>query len=264
MYRCVSTDNWQVYYTPYAYPHPLRGEADTTAPTVSNISPTREQACNDGTDPYTESSHLISFQTSENATCKYSIAENEAYADLNVTFDGSGTTSHSDTVAISCTSMTPIYYACTDGTNVSDTAVMYVTVSAPAGVDTDGPILSSLTVTNQSCATTSQLVIGTSEPATCRYCKDDAGVTCNSATAWADRTQFSVTGGDTVHHEVSITQACEATETYNILCQDTNENESTNLAVSITTDAAKAMSITVGGAHTITIGSGSLSISVIP
>lgn len=49
-----------------------------------------------------------------------------------------------------------------------------------------------------------------------------------------------------------------------ILCQDTNGNESTNLAVSITTDAAKAMSITVGGAHTITLGSGGLQITVIP
>jgi hypothetical protein len=262
LYRCGPTNIWATYYTPYTYPHPLRGEADTTAPIVSNVSPTTEQACLDESDPYTASSHAISFQTSENATCRYTIGTTEAYADLDTEMTGAGTASHSGTVALTCGQNSTIYYACTDGTNVSDTASWTFGVSA--GGDTDPPILSSLTVTNQSCATTSQLVIGTSEPATCRYCKDDAGVTCNSATVWADRTQFSVTGGDTVHHEVSISQACSATETYNILCQDTNTNESSNLAVQVTTDAAKAMSITVGGAHTITLGTGSLQITVIP
>jgi len=33
LYKCTATDTWTAAYTPYTYPHPLRGEADTTAPT---------------------------------------------------------------------------------------------------------------------------------------------------------------------------------------------------------------------------------------
>lgn len=36
LYRCSSNDHWDVYYTPYEYPHPLRGE--TPAATVTTIS----------------------------------------------------------------------------------------------------------------------------------------------------------------------------------------------------------------------------------
>jgi hypothetical protein len=263
LYRCASTNNWQVYYTPYTYPHPLRSEVDTTAPTVSNISPTIEQACADASDPYTASDHTISLNTSENATCKWdtSVDADPTYAELSNTFDGTGTTSHTDTATLTCGQNNTIYYSCQDATP-NTSSVSSWTFGISAGGDTDGPILSSLTVTNQSCSTTQLLRVQTSEHATCRYCKDD-GDACTSATVWADRTQFTQTV-DTVHHDVAVTQACSSTETYNILCQDTNGNESTNLAVSITTDAAKAMSITVGGAHMITLGSGGLSITVIP
>lgn len=38
LYKCVTvgeTTEWQAYYTPYTYPHPLRGEADIVAPTAT-------------------------------------------------------------------------------------------------------------------------------------------------------------------------------------------------------------------------------------
>lgn len=30
LYKCTATDTWTLYYVPYEYPHPLRGEADQT------------------------------------------------------------------------------------------------------------------------------------------------------------------------------------------------------------------------------------------
>jgi hypothetical protein len=34
LYRCSATNTWTVAYTPYTYPHPLQGGADTTPPAV--------------------------------------------------------------------------------------------------------------------------------------------------------------------------------------------------------------------------------------
>lgn len=44
LYKCTATDTWTEYYTPYTYPHPLRGEgeADTTAPEAAITSPTSD------------------------------------------------------------------------------------------------------------------------------------------------------------------------------------------------------------------------------
>jgi hypothetical protein len=35
LYKCTATNTWTPYYTPYTYPHPLRSETDTTAPTAT-------------------------------------------------------------------------------------------------------------------------------------------------------------------------------------------------------------------------------------
>ncbi|MGB4222672.1 MAG: hypothetical protein WBJ54_02525, partial [Syntrophorhabdus sp.] len=99
--------------------------------------------------------------------------------------------------------------------------------------------------------------------ASCRYCVDGVGG-CTSATAWADRTAFSVTGGSTTHHEVAITQAASSSATYNVICQNTQGTAtSANSEITITTDAAKT--ITAGaGSLSITQGSGSLSVTILP
>lgn len=35
LYKCTATNTWTEFYTPYTYPHPLRGESDVTAPTAT-------------------------------------------------------------------------------------------------------------------------------------------------------------------------------------------------------------------------------------
>lgn len=35
LYKCTATNTWTAYYTPYTYPHPLRGETDEVAPTAT-------------------------------------------------------------------------------------------------------------------------------------------------------------------------------------------------------------------------------------
>lgn len=45
LYRCSSTNTWTVHYTPYAYPHPSVGGADTTPPAVpSGVYVTQRRA----------------------------------------------------------------------------------------------------------------------------------------------------------------------------------------------------------------------------
>jgi hypothetical protein len=37
LYRCSATNTWTIYYTPYTYPHPLRGGASTTIQPPRNV-----------------------------------------------------------------------------------------------------------------------------------------------------------------------------------------------------------------------------------
>jgi hypothetical protein len=39
LYRCVSTNTWQIYYTPYTYPHPLVSGSSTSAPPPEPLLP---------------------------------------------------------------------------------------------------------------------------------------------------------------------------------------------------------------------------------
>ena len=133
----------------------------------------------------------------------------------------------------------------------------------PALLDETTPVITSVTSSKQAYYTTQKLSVTTSVAGSCRYCVNGVGG-CASDTAWADRTAFSVTGGETTHHEVSITQAASSSATYNVICQNTQGTAtSTNSAITITTDAAK--SITAGaGSLSITQGSGSLSVTILP
>ena len=250
-------------YTPYTYPHPLTGggggEGDTTAPSSFSAFFTTEQACT--SNPRDVS---IGISTNEPATCKWdtSVDGSPTYAELSNTFTGTGTTTHTGTVSAACGATTTIYYACQDAIP-NTTAVSSWTFTVAPEEDTTTPVITSVTSAKQAVALTQKLSITTQVGASCRYCVDGVGG-CTSATAWADRTAFSVTGGSTTHHEVAITQAASSSATYNVICQNTQGTAtSANSEITITTDAAKT--ITAGaGSLSITQGSGSLSVTILP
>jgi len=271
LYRCNSTNNWGIYYIPYTYPHPYREDVpeDTTAPAISNRVPAQgaEQACTVES-PYNTQSINVGFvvndQTQGSVVCYVDTTSRANYAALAaagtlMTLDG---TAASATIANqTCGLQTTVYYACTDGTNDNDVASW--TFPIATGNDTTAPTVTNVTQASQSCCGI-LLRVSTDEPSTCRYCQYD-GDACTSATTWANRTPFSVTGGDTVHHSTSVSQAESTAQKYEVLCQDTQENESSNLELTVTTDASKTVSgIDIGSGNlTINIGTGSLTINII-
>ena len=250
-------------YSEMDYPHPLTGgggESDTTDPILSAWFPTTQQTCS--ADPQTISIGITSSDQNI-TTCKWDTST-AAYADLTNTFDGaaSGTVNHTDSASFACGVTHTIYYACQDAEgNTTDTASY--TFSLPALLDETTPVITNVTSSTQAVALVQKLSVTTSVAGSCRYCVNGIGG-CAYDTAWASRTAFSVTGGETTHHEVSITQAASSSATYNVICQNTQGTAtSANSAITITTDAAKT--ITAGaGSLSITQGSGSLSVTILP
>jgi hypothetical protein len=124
------------------------------------------------------------------------------------------------------------------------------------------PTPTNITIQQQACATQQRLSITTAAPATCRYCK--ASASCDLDTTYDDMTHFTVTGGDTVHHSVDISQSCSASQTYWMRCMDSNLNkDTTSTEATVTTDAAKTVSLT-GGTKTLGVGTGTLTVTIIP
>ena len=260
LYRCYPTNTWTVYYTPYAYPHPLRSDVpeDTTAPSISNFSPVVRQQCTDSTAPYTQDvaiSLRATDQTQASVVCKWdtSVDGTPTYAELSNTFTASGDT-FSDTATVSCGAITPIYYACTDGTNTN--TVTSSNVEVAEYTDDVSASITNVSMTNQACSTTQKIVVTTDKQATCKWDTSDK--------AYADMANTFTRTVDTTHHEVSVTQNCSASVTRYVRCSTVQGvANSSSTAITITTDAAKT--ITAGaGSLSITQGSGSLSVTILP
>jgi hypothetical protein len=249
LYRCSTTDTWSAYYTPYTYPHPLRGGADTTAPIMSSpcagagscVSPIIEIPCADASEPYT-ADVSVGIQTNENATVKYNADRtNGAYAAMDSTMTGAGGTTHTATLAgLACGASYTLYGQAQDtATNTTEETnpIISFTIASKAGTK---PTLTDLSGTTQAYNKPGQLLkVHSSVAATCRY------TTVGAGTAWADRTAFGITG-DTIQHSSSISQAASSTVTYHVLCQDSQGIESDNLAISITTTAGSVITFSGG------------------
>ena len=272
LYRCATTNNWQPYYTPYTYPHPLRSDApaDETDPIISNLcagagscaTPIIEIPCADESEPYTVDV-VVGASTNENATVKIdsSAGTNYTSGTWDATMSGGGSTTHTTTLSgLACGASYTRYLKASDTAgNITDAdTTLTFTIASRAGAT---PVLTNLTGQHQAIAAYQSAVVGSSVAATCRYCVKDVGG-CTTATAWASRAPFSQTGGDTVHHSTGISMNASSTAYIEVLCQDTQGVESSNLEIPITTDAQKTFVIGAGS-QTLTKGTGSNTLTIL-
>lgn len=272
LYRRVN-NQWVAYYTPAPYPHTLRDDvpADTTAPSISNLSPTAEQTCDDLDDTEDIALSLTAVdQTQASVTCYYDTETRANYAALAA--DGhemtaSGTTFSATAAGLACATTHTIWYACSDGTTATDVGTYQFTIAARG--DSDAAVITNSTTVNQACATMQKISIGTDKPSTAKFCKagETVGETvCDANTAYDDMPHtFSITGGETGHvaHSTDVSQSCSESVIYYIRTETTQGvQNSTSTAVTITTDAGKTVSIGAGSL-TIGIGTGSNSIGII-
>jgi len=110
LYKCTATNTWTPYYTPYNYPHPLRGEGITPPSVIFAGHPSNPLVCTSNPRDV-----LMSINTDQAATCKWSITD-QAYADMPNTFSTTGGTYHSTTLSsLSCLNSYNRYVRCTVG-----------------------------------------------------------------------------------------------------------------------------------------------------
>jgi hypothetical protein len=266
LYRCSPTNIWSAYYTPYTYPHPLRGGADTTDPIISNVcagagscvTPIIEIACAEEDETIDV---IIGASTNENAMVKYDSSAGTDYT--TGTWDGTmtgGGTAHTATLTgLACGASYTRYLKASDTSgNITDAdTTLTFTIASKAGAT---PTVTNITGQYQAIAPLQSIDVTTDVPATCRLCvKDVSG--CSSSTAWADRTQFTTTGGDTVHHSAQIAVTASSTSYIEVLCQDTQGNTSSNVEVTVTTDAKKT--VTASGDQRVSV-TGTKPVTVLP
>jgi hypothetical protein len=118
-----------------------QSETDTTAPVRSALAPSGSQACS--SDPRDV---VLSLTTNEAATCKGSPTD-EAYASMDWTFDGTGTTSHTKTLSQACDATYQFFVRCQDAIpniNLSSVEINYTI--APYAADTTKPTWTSSTL----------------------------------------------------------------------------------------------------------------------
>jgi hypothetical protein len=267
-------NQWVAYYTPYIYPHDLRDDvpADTTAPSITGLSPTTEQVCDDLDDTEDITVSLVATdQTQASVACYYDTETRADYAALAASgheLSASGTTFSATAAGLACATTHTIWYGCTDGTTATSVGTYQFTIAARG--DTGEATVTNNTSTNQACAAFQRIAISTNKPATAKFCKAGEVIgegVCDADTSYADMPHtFSTTGGETGHvaHSTDVSQSCSETIPYYVRTETTQGVANTSsTAVTITTDAAKTVTIS-GSGMTITIGSGANQITIIP
>ncbi|MCK5475193.1 MAG: fibronectin type III domain-containing protein, partial [Candidatus Pacebacteria bacterium] len=213
LYKCTSTNNWELYYTPYTYPHPLRTgitPPDTTAPFRSAGSPSGALASS-------TTQTNISLTTNESATCKYSTTPNTAYASMTNTFTTTGATTHSQTITGLTDGNTYNYYIrCTDTLNNINTNDYLITFSVDMPADITPPIISNIEILNIT-SNSVQINFNTDENTTSYI---EYGLT----TSYGSQTETNTIG--IMNYELEITGLSDNT-TYNFKITSTDEASNT-------------------------------------
>ena len=109
LYTCNGSNTFVLYYTPYAYPHPLR-VADTTSPIITDTTPANYPCVSDPRNAD------ITWTTDEQANCRIGATDEGDYdlmpADSVTSTDS---TSHTDTESLACDQTVTRYVYCEDG-----------------------------------------------------------------------------------------------------------------------------------------------------
>ncbi len=189
---------------------------DTTAPVLSNGTPSGEQAS--GT-----TNVNLTLDTDENATCKYWINSNTTYAWIGNTFTTTWNTTHSTNITWLIDGISYTYYVrCIDSVSNVNTTDYTLNFSVANTPDTTAPILSNGTPSGEQASGTSNvnLILDTDENATCRYSPNA------NTSYWAMWNTFTTTWN--TNHTTNITWLTDGTShTYYIRCMDGNSNATT-------------------------------------
>jgi len=209
------------------YPNPtstiitilVASPTDATPPIRSGGSP-------NGVLPSGTTSVSMQLTTNENATCKYGTSAGVAYGSLPNTFATTGTTAHSQTIAVSDGNTYTFYVKCQDGipnANTDDFVITWSVTATPAPPDTTPPVRSSGAPSGTLSAGTTNvnITLTTDENATCKYSSVPGRLYSSPLLA-----TFTTTGGTS--HSVNISPLQDnSTYTYYVLCSDTAGNANT-------------------------------------
>ncbi|HLM84182.1 MAG TPA: fibronectin type III domain-containing protein, partial [Candidatus Bathyarchaeia archaeon] len=195
--------------------------ADTTAPVVSNGSPS-------GALPSGTTSKTLAVTTNEKSACKYSTSSGTAYADMTNSFSTSDGISHSANISGLTDGKSYNYYVrCIDtavipNVDTSDYKISF-SINSPAPQDVTPPTISGGSPTGTLAAGTAQatLKVSTNENATCKY-------STTSGTAYSSMSNtFSTTGSTS--HSTSISGLIDGKSySYFVRCRDAAGNATTN------------------------------------
>ena len=145
LYKCGSNNNWIPYYTPFAYPHPIRTDCvnypvlcdSGSPPPIDTTPPIRSSGYPSGNLSTGTNSTTISLNTNEVATCRYSTTAGAPYGSMTNTFSTTGSTSHSTLITGLTNGNSYNYYVrCSDNygnANINDYLITF-SVSEPSAI----------------------------------------------------------------------------------------------------------------------------------
>ncbi len=207
---------------------------DVSAPVQSNWSPSA------GT-TLTTTSPTITLNTDENATCRWSLAD-EAYGDMDIAgaCAGGGGTSHTCSVSGLTGTSDVVYIACTD--TIGNTHSASTNTELSYTIDVDPPVQSNWDPAKGSglTSTSVEITFDTDENSSCKWSLSDQ--------AYGDMpAQNTCSGTGVTFHTCSADSLAEGSEVVYIACSDTGgsaDTADTNEDVDYTVDTSAPSAIT--------------------